>query len=426
MTEENFIQAPNGIRIYGYRSPYLHSFCLCLYVKAGPLYESDAENGISHFFEHMAFRSINAAMNGELYAKADLYGLTMNAVTYKEFIQFKITGATPRFREAAEILTKIFVPFSVPHSELETERKRIRSEMRENDDKNSLEYFSQKRVWQGTSLVNTIIGKNSNLGKVSLSSLAAYQKKALSKDNIFFYLTGNCGEDGEKILADLLSGVSAYGSEEKRENVAKIPENFGNRNCDIAVKNSREHVVRFSFDLIASRMNTAEQYLLYDILFAGECSKMFKELSNESGLVYSYDACLEKYNNIGTISFLYEVGAKDVYTSVEKVVGILCDLKKGITDELSHTKPFYTENCEMLLDEPEELNYQLGYEYKIMGKPFLGLEARRKEFEDCTSGRMTEIVREIFRCRNLVLTFKGDARRFDTERVRMICEALGE
>ena len=119
--EEKLITS-NGVEIYGYKSPYLHSFCLCLYVKAGPLYEEEGENGISHFFEHTAFRSINTALDGELYRRADLLGITMNAVTYKEFIQFKITGATEKFKESVDILCEIFTPFNVPKNEIDIER----------------------------------------------------------------------------------------------------------------------------------------------------------------------------------------------------------------------------------------------------------------------------------------------------------------
>lgn len=132
---EEKIRSSNGVEIYGCRSEYLHSFCLCLYVKAGPLYEQDSENGISHFFEHTAFRSINTALGGELYKRADMLGISMNAVTYKEFIQFRITGATEKFCESVDILCEIFTPFYVPLGELDVERKRIKSELRESDEK---------------------------------------------------------------------------------------------------------------------------------------------------------------------------------------------------------------------------------------------------------------------------------------------------
>lgn len=424
MIKEQKTQSRNGVEIYGFESPYLHSFCLCLYVKAGPLYEKDSENGISHFFEHTAFRSINTALGGELYRRADMLGITMNAVTYKEFIQFKITGATEKFRESAELLCEIFTPFSVSKNEIDIERKRIKSELRESDEKNSLEYFSQKIIWKGTSLENTILGKNPVLDKIGKTALERAQRELLCADNIFFYVTGNYGKDGLEQLAALVDKKNISRGKAHRDNKAPLPLDFGKRNARIEIKNSKEHVVRFSFDLFCERYTTAELYLLYDILFTGECSKIFKGLSDESGMIYSYDASIERYNNIGTLSFLYEVAAKDVISSVEKVTELLTGLKKGICDELLLTKPGYVVNADILPDEPEEINFQLGYEYKIMGRKFVSLKERKKSFEDVTPGRMTEIVRDIFTTDNLVLTFKDSKKRLDAEKIRSIVNML--
>ncbi len=421
---EDKIISSNGVEIYGCRSPYLHSFCLCLYVKAGPLYEEENENGISHFFEHTAFRSINTALGGELYRRADMLGITMNAVTYKEFIQFKITGATEKFYESAEILCEIFTPFCVPKSEIDIERKRIKSELRESDERNSLEYFSEKLVWNGTLLSNTILGKNSVLDRIGIKALSDAQKKFLSADNIFFYVTGDYGDDGLSLLADVVERKNVPSGAGVRDNTACIPCGFGERGALIAVKNSKEHIVRFSFDIYSERYSSAECYLLYDILFSGECSKIFKGLSDESGMVYSYDASVERYKNIGTLSFLYEIGAKDVERSVEKVVDILAKLKEGIRDELEYARASYVVNAKCLLDEPEELNFQLGYEDKLLGHGFSGFEARVQSYKDVTAHRMTEIVREIFVPDNLVLTFKEDKKRIDIDRIRKTLKRL--
>ncbi len=414
----------NGVEIYGYRSPYLHSFCLCLYVKAGPLYEKDAENGISHFFEHTAFRSINTALGGELYRRADMLGITMNAVTYKEFIQFKITGATEKFRESVDILCEIFTPFSVPKCELDVERKRIKSELRESDERNSLEYFSEKIVWDGTRLSNTILGKNAVLDKIGIKALFGAQERFLSANNIFFYVTGNYGDDGLAYLHYVVENKRLPVCGEKMDNKAQVPVMFGKRNAHIAVKNSKEHIVRFSFDIFSERYNCAESYLLYDILFSGECSKIFKGLSEESGMVYSYDASIERYKNIGTLSFLYEVGAKDAYKSVKKVVDILAKLKCGIKDELEYARASYVVNAKCLLDEPEDLNFQLGYEDKLLGRGFASFDERVESYKNVTAERMTEIVREIFTKDNLVLTFKEDKKRINISEIREITEKL--
>ena len=41
---------PQGVSVYHDKNENIHSFCLCLYVRAGSLFETKKENGISHFF----------------------------------------------------------------------------------------------------------------------------------------------------------------------------------------------------------------------------------------------------------------------------------------------------------------------------------------------------------------------------------------
>ena len=88
----------NGIEIFCDSGEHLHSFCLSLYLRAGSLYEGEEENGISHFLEHIVIRNINWLMDGGLYPYLDRRGLMFNACTYKEFIQFEITGAKKHLR----------------------------------------------------------------------------------------------------------------------------------------------------------------------------------------------------------------------------------------------------------------------------------------------------------------------------------------
>ena len=98
---EKRIDTISGIPVYSYLNPHLHKFCLCMYVKGGSMYERKTENGISHFFEHVVIRNINVLMEGGLYQVLDRLGLSFNGCTYKEFIQFSISGASCHFQEAA-------------------------------------------------------------------------------------------------------------------------------------------------------------------------------------------------------------------------------------------------------------------------------------------------------------------------------------
>ena len=121
---------------------------------------------------------------------------------------------------------------------------------------------------------------------------------------------------------------------------------------------------------------------------------------------------------------MYEVGAKDVERSVEKVVDILASLKTGIKDELEYARASYVVNAGCLLDEPEELNFQLGYEEKLLGREDASFEKRVEAYKAVTPERMTRIVREIFTKDNLVLTFKDNKKRIDKARISEILERL--
>ena len=149
----------NGVKLHSLKSRGLHGFCLCLYAKAGVLYENDTQNGISHFVEHIVFRNINSLMGGKLYDTLDAAGLTFTAATYKEFMQFCITGESSKLALGAEIITKLFEPFSkeLLKGDFETEKERIRAEIREYDEKSSLDYALKKKVFSGTNLSDMIL-----------------------------------------------------------------------------------------------------------------------------------------------------------------------------------------------------------------------------------------------------------------------------
>lgn len=407
----------NGVVIRHFCTPALHGFCLCLYIKAGALYESDSENGISHFWEHMLFRSVNNALGGELYRKIDSLGATFDAVTYRELIQLRISGAKENFRECAELLTTVFTPFSASAAETDIERRRIKSEIRESDEPTSLDFFTRKIVWNGTSLENPIIGRRSILDKIGPTALAKVQERILSPENIFFCLTGAFTESDVEYLSHL-TGQYRLLHAQKRNNLAPLPSDFGKRGAQIHIKNSDCSVVRFNFDADCSGMTQAEQYLLYDVLFSGECSMLFKSLSDETGLVYSYDACFEKYNNAGNLYFYYELANGKIYEAVKRTMSVLNSLRSCAPKDFECTKAAYIINSGLLLDDPEELNWQIGYEYYVMGREFVSIEDRRESFRSVSAERISEIAREIFTPDNFVLTMKAPKKKTDAEKVR--------
>ncbi len=415
----------NGVNIYDLKSPGLHGFCLCLYAKGGVLYEGKKDIGISHFVEHIVFRNINILMDGRLYDILDDAGLTFTAATYKEFMQFSITGESSKFSLAADIITKLFETLQkeLSDADFELERGRIRAEIREYDEKASLDYLVKKRVWQESPAADMITGTLGSVSKITLSKCESARKEIFSLGNFFFYVTGNISDDDIAYLASATEKyeVEKYGN---RENICPVPDDYMKRNIEVLTKDSSYYMVEMCFDMDVPKATKAVRNLFYDMMFSGENCRFFRELSEKLGYIYSYDAKIEEYKNCGNISISYEVAYKDLYDSINAASELFRSMKTDACG-LSRAKVYYTDNACLMLDNAEELNWTMAYENYILDESVKSIEEKKKRYEEVTEDDIKALAKKVFRTSNLVIGIKGRKKKIDTERVLKIFEILG-
>ncbi len=412
-------KSKNGIEVYSYKNPALHSFYISLFVKSGCMYEDGEASGITHFLEHALIRNVNKLYDMKLYALLDKKGLEFNAGTYSEMVQFYVSGASSNFGVGAEIISKLFSPIVLTRAELDSERKRIKAEIRESDDKTSLATFTNKIVFEKTALASSIVGTNKTVDKVTLKSLEAYRRSAMSDGNIFLYVTGNFTDlDIDKLIFELeicnLMHKSGNG------NIAPIPEKFGKRQTEVYIKNSDYTMMRFTFDLDMTKYSVAETDLLYDMLLSGYNSKLFIEMSEKRGLFYDISGSCERYKNIGTMYFSFEVKEKDVYDAARIVVEILNSVKEESGAESEFIKAGYVDNAYMLYDDARELNFTFAYDNHIMNETYASVEDRRCRYDKIDAKRLASMAKEIFTPENLTVTMKSNKKHIDTEKIKKI------
>lgn len=379
------------------------------------MYEKANENGITHFLEHIVFRNANQLLDGNLYKELDRLGLNFNGVTYREFVQFSISGASCHFEEAVHLLLLLLEPISLSAKEIDVERKRIKAEIREGSEKNSLDYFTNGLVWEGTSLTQMIPGKPAVLDKMGKKALSKAKEELISVGNCFFYLTGAFSKAQAQKVAKKIGTYSFLPVKQYRNNCVEVPKNFFHRKGQIAVKNSTFTYIRLSFDIDTTRYTDAEMTLLSDLLFDGDYCKAFQELSEKRGYIYSFNSCLEKYNNIGNLYFAYEVQPVNLEKSFTCALEIFQKVKEGIGDDLQYVLSPYTDNSVLLLDDPEDLNWTMAYESHVLGENYKSLEERKEAFLAVTPEKLTQMAREIFKPENLLVTLKGNKKKLEED-----------
>lgn len=413
----------NGIELYSYTADSTHSFYISLFLKAGSMYESEQESGITHFFEHVSIRSVNKLMDGRLYGILDRYGLDFNAATYNEMVQFYICGAPHNFKIAADIISRLLLPPELSGEELDAERRRIKAEIREADERSSLSSFSNEVVYGESSLARSITGTLGSVSKINSKRLKNFWHNSFTKDNLFFYVTGNVSKEDLDYLAQVAGGIF-IGRGEVRTGIAPVPDRFFKRDRGVYIKNADFTKLKFTFDLDMTKISVPEADLLYESALGGYNSRFFVEMSEKRGLFYDISGSVEEHKNIGTLSFSFEVREADIYEAAELAVELLLSMKRELLSDGECMKAGFVDNAPMLLDDPRELNFTLAYDNHILSLGYKSIEERIQAYNSVTPERIRETARLVFTPKNLTLALKGNKKRIDRERLILIINKL--
>lgn len=421
---EKSYKTKNGIDIFGYKNPSQNGFFISLFLRAGSMYESERDSGITHFLEHVSIRNVNKLLGGTLYSELDSRAVEFNASTYAEMVQFYTSGASKNFKFAAATLSRLFSPIILTAEEIDSERRRIKAEIRESDDKNSLLAFSNGIVHRGTSLSRLITGSISGVSKITAKRLEEYRRRVYSLGNFFFYITGNFTDEDVEYLASLVEKYDFLSPDELHENIAPVCPEYFHREGGVQIKNSDFTSVRFSFDLDMKKLTVPETDLIYDMLLSGYNSRFFIEMSEERGLFYDITGAVERYRNIGELYFSYEVRPRDVVEAVEITLKILGEFKKTLHAPDRLMKSAYVDNAYMLYDDARELNFTFAYDNHVMQLGYSSIDERRAAYERITPEDIRRAACEIFRPENLTLTVKGNKKKIDVERINELTRKL--
>ena len=415
MSERLYV-TKNGIKIYSYRNEHAHSFFVSMFLRAGSMFEREEDSGITHFLEHVAIRNVNALMGDKLYALLDKYGLAFNASTASEMVQFYVSGSPKNFSTGASILASVLSPIILDTGSISVERDRIKAEIRESDEKNTLAAFSGTLVFEDTSLSRSILGTNKTVSRITKARLERYRQEVMTSGNLFFYVTGNFTDEDIKTLArEIESKDVPFG--EGRENIAPVPKGFCKRHPESHIKNGDFTMLRLTFDIDMAKVKIPALDIIYDMLVSGNNSRLFYELSEKRGIVYDINGFVDKYKNLGILSFYYEIKEDKIYEALELTLSILTSVKSEIPDKDSCMKAIYVDNAPMLLDDPCEFNFTFGHGNHIVGQNFKNISDQQKAYDEITPEMLRDTMRIIFAPENLTVAVKGKKRKIDKERL---------
>ncbi len=326
----HFKTLSNGIRVIVDQMQDLQTVSMGIWVGVGARYETIENNGISHLLEHMAFKGTPSRDAFTIARDIENVGGIMNAYTSRDLTCYYVKLLKDDFDLGLSILSDIFQYSTMDEIELEKEKSVIIQEINQTYDTPDdavFEYFSETS-YPNQAMGRSILGTKEIVSSISSEQLRSYMTNQYTADRVVVSVAGNVNPDMvfkkvEKTLTDLKKEALSHA--EKSRYAGGY----------LTIKKPTEQVnilMGFNaFDLSHQLYYPAQ--VLSTLLGGGMSSRLFQEIREKRGLVYTIYSFVSSYTDTGVFGIYAGTGEKEVAELIPAVCHELNIISSDITSE---------------------------------------------------------------------------------------------
>ncbi|VDO03102.1 unnamed protein product [Rodentolepis nana] len=147
-----------------------------LWIDVGSRFENEANNGVAHFLEHMAFKGTDKRTQQSLESEVENKGAHLNAYTSREMTVYYAKCFSKDIDWACELISDIIRNSKLDQQQVERERGVILREMEEVESNYQEVVFDylHATAYQGTPLGRTILGPEKNVKSLQPKDLRSF------------------------------------------------------------------------------------------------------------------------------------------------------------------------------------------------------------------------------------------------------------
>ena len=163
------------------------------WVKTGSINETDKNNGISHFLEHLFFKGTEKNPYGTFDRVLESKGAMNNAATSKDFTHYYITLPSKYFNLALEMHSDMLQNPSIPVSEFEKERKVVLEEISKDINSPTTKVYNNlvEMMYINHPYKRRVIGSVETVSNLSREEIFDYLHTYYAPSNMVTVVTGD-------------------------------------------------------------------------------------------------------------------------------------------------------------------------------------------------------------------------------------------
>ena len=368
----------NGLRLVVKKMDGLMSVTMGIIVGAGAAMETDAQDGISHFIEHMQFKGTKKRNAFEISDAFDRIGAQVNAYTGKDATVYYTKSTSDHAATAFEALSDLFLNATYPEEEIAREKGVICEEISMNEDTPddlTLDLLATAMYGNGYYGRN-ILGPAKNVKAFTLEDVKAYKDAWYRPENIVISFAGAIDFETAQSLVENTFGLLEGGKFKKSE-----------KKISFEYKKIKKSKPIEQTHLAMGYRALARGHELFDamqaacgILGGNMSSRLFQEVREKRGLAYSVYSYLSSFEECGTLNIYAGVNPAKANEAYDAIQSVVADLKKkGVTDSEFERSREQMKSSMFFANENTSSQMILYGKYLLQYDEMLDFEARMKK-----------------------------------------------
>ncbi len=402
MEEQELITLSNGIRIIHKQMAHTRIAHVGIMLDIGSRDESEDQQGIAHFWEHMAFKGTKKRKAYHIINRLDSLGGELNAYTTREKICFYASLLDNHLEKAVELLADITFHSTFPPAQIDKERMVILEEMSMYRDtpEDAIQDEFDELLFKDHPLGKNILGTEATVASFQQEDFSGFLQENLSTEKIILSSVGSYSAAKlQKLANKYLADIPAQNRTSKREYYS----NYQPQIKTIKKPISQAHVALGSPSYGLLDDKRISFFLLINILGGPSMnSRLNMALREKHGLVYGIEASYSPFFEIGQLGIYYATDPKNLKKCQRLIKKEFDILKKKPMGNVQLHKAKQQLKGQLAMSEENNNSMML-----MMAKTMLDLNRVPdinelfKKIDETTAEQLMELARENFVIENM-------------------------
>jgi predicted Zn-dependent peptidase len=287
----------NGVRVLTESMPQVLSATIGIWVENGSRYEEPHENGVSHFIEHLLFKGTKKRTAAEIAEQMDAVGGVLNAFTGKEYTCYYAKVLGEDLAMATDLLADLFLESTFAPEEIDRERQVVLQEISQAEDTpdDFIHDLFNLHFWGGHPLALPIFGSVETVNAINRELLVSFMADRYRAGRVFIAAAGAI--DHDQLVANcerLFGGIKGDGA------VGPITAPTDR----LMVLNHAKDLEQAHLCIGGRGLSQVDRlryaaYVLNTALGGGMSSRLFQEVREKRGRVYSIYSFMSAFIDCG-------------------------------------------------------------------------------------------------------------------------------